>query len=46
MSNFMSGMVLAKFETTLIEVSRPQHSPANSRRRIRSLPSGPAPEWL
>src|ERR1700687_2215658 len=46
MSNFMSGMVFAKLLTTLIEVSRPQHSPANSRRRIRNLPSGFAPEWL
>ena len=27
MSNFMSGMELAKLPTTLIEVSRPQHSP-------------------
>ena len=27
MSNFMSGIGLAKFETTSIEVSRPQHSP-------------------
>src|SRR5260370_15539838 len=27
MSNFMSGMVFEKFETTLIDVSRPQHSP-------------------